>query len=166
MEKAKKRNKVSEYFRTVLYQIGLTPRRAVNSMIFLLVFSSLASICYILLLAGKSGTAFQTFLGSNPQSAVMFIISTVDFGLGYVLWNKKEELITRRKNFQAFSTFLLFSQLIVGNLVCVILAGISLYVSSQVKNDEGKYLSGAEITLFSISGLVYIFCVIILLRLR
>ncbi|WP_270775372.1 hypothetical protein [Ligilactobacillus acidipiscis] len=117
-------------------------------------------------MAGKSGTAFQTFLGSNPQSAVMFIISTVDFGLGYVLWNKKEELITRRKNFQAFSTFLLFSQLIVGNLVCVILAGISLYVSSQVKNDEGKYLSGAEITLFSISGLVYIFCVIILLRLR
>ena len=63
----------------------------------------------------------------------MFIISAIDFGLGYVLWNKREKLVTRRKNFQAVTFFLLLSQLIVGNLVCVILAVIALYVSSQVK---------------------------------
>lgn len=166
MEKVKKKNKVSEYLRTVLYQMGLTPRRAINSMIFLLVFSFLASICYILFLSSKSGTKFQTFLGANPQSAVMFIISAIDFGLGYVLWNKREKLVTRRKNFQAVTFFLLLSQLIVGNLVCVILAVIALYVSSQVKDDGGKYLSSAEIMLFSLSGLVYVFCAILLLRLR
>lgn len=96
----------------------------------------------------------------------MFIISAIDFGLGYVLWNKREKLVTRRKNFQAVTFFLLLSQLIVGNLVCVILAVIALYVSSQVKDDGGKYLSSAEIMLFSLSGLVYVFCAILLLRLR
>lgn len=166
MEKVKKKNKVGGYFSTVLHQIGLNPRRVVNSMIFLLVFSSLASICYILLQANGSGTSYQLFLTTSPQSAVMFIISAIDLGLGYVLWKKKEEVISNRKSFRAFNIFLLFSQLIVGNFVCVILAAISLYIATQVREEKESSLSSAEIALFIVCILMYLFCAFVLLKLR
>lgn len=112
-------------------------KKALNMYIAVLMIVPVFFFAYIGLALNLSHMGLQDFFDKSPITAVMFIVCLVDLVVAYVLFFKKNELISNRKNIIIVFTALTLFQLAVGNLVSLILGIIVLYLSKEiVLNDK------------------------------
>ncbi|RMC38666.1 MULTISPECIES: hypothetical protein [unclassified Lactobacillus] len=101
-------------------------------------------------------------LAKFPIISIEIIIAITDFLLGYYLWLKKDELIANPKNYHFFMLCQAVSQLMVGNILCLILAIFGLLrISSfkekyQAENKLIKNISVICLIAFSLCFVLFI----------
>ncbi len=166
MDKIRKSYKFSFHFRKLLKKMNFTPKRAINSTIFFLIFSAIANAVYVFLLANKEEESIKLFFKSNPQNTVMFIISATDFIVGYFLWINRAKITRQRKKFITINCFLLLTQILVGNFVNSVLALLSICIATQIEEDGDKLSYNYETLFLILCGLIYFFSFFVLMKLR
>jgi hypothetical protein len=111
-------------------------KKALNMYIAVLMIVPIVFFAYIGLALNLSQMGLRTYFDKSPISAVMFIVCLVDLIVAYVLFFKKTELVSDRKNVVTVFTALTLFQLAVGNLISLVLGIIVLYLSKDISSNK------------------------------
>lgn len=116
--------------------------------------------------AGLSHRSLPSLINREGMISVGIIIATLDFVLGYYLWLSRGKVLTDQRNYHFFMLCQVLSQLLVGNLICTVLALFGLYQAKQLELSDKENMATRIVKIFAGCMLViFIICSIALLLL-
>ncbi|MDD6720502.1 hypothetical protein [Lactobacillus porci] len=146
---------------------GLSPKRVVKIYTLILFF---APLLYLVLLEIRATAAKETifkFVASSPYMGVSLIVAAGDFLLGYLCWLNSGELLENRRSYVRFMKLQLWSQLLVGNWVCLLFAVLGLRrqgdVASKQEQERSQIVSLAYVV-FGLFAICFVFYLILVIK--
>lgn len=115
---------------------GLTPKRIMRIYTAILFFAPLLYILLIQLRASAARKMITDYVAASPSLTVSLIVAAGDFLLGYMCWIDGGTLLASRKQFGKFMKIQLWTQLIVGNWVCLFFAIFGLRQGKDLPEDS------------------------------
>ena len=95
------------------------------------------------------------------------IVAAGDFLLGYLCWLNSGELLENRHNYVRFMKLQLWSQLLVGNWVCLLFAVLGLRrqgdVASKQEQERSQIVSLAYV-IFGLFAICFVFYLILVIK--
>lgn len=120
----------------------------------------------LILNAGFSHQSVQALINKGAVTSVAVIIAILDFVLGYYLWLVRKSVLTDRRSYRFFMLCQVVSQLLVGNLLCGLLALLGLFQAKQRKLVSAPNLATRVVQIFaSMMLIIFIICSIALILL-
>ncbi|WP_155833142.1 hypothetical protein [Lactobacillus hamsteri] len=114
-------------------------------------------------------TSIQTMLTKEASISIAVIVAIVDFCLGYYLMISRKKVLTDRRSYHFFMGCQAIGQLLVGNIICLLLALFGMYQSKQLStrvNDEkaAKMMNIISLTVMIVFILCFVFLMLLELR--
>lgn len=90
----------------------------------------------IALRSGASGQSIRMMIMKQPMIAISTIVAIVDFILGYYMLLNRKQFLVNRQTYRFLMVSQMISQLLVGNLLCVVLAILGFYRAKSLKKTQ------------------------------
>lgn len=90
----------------------------------------------IALRGGASNQSIKMMIMKQPAVAIATIAAIVDFVLGYYLMLNKKQFLVNRQTYRFLMVSQLIGQVLVGNLLCGVLAILGMYKAKTFKKTQ------------------------------
>ncbi|ABX26798.1 hypothetical protein lhv_0639 [Lactobacillus helveticus DPC 4571] len=90
----------------------------------------------IALRGGASNQSIKMMIMKQPAVAIATIAAIVDFVLGYYLMLNKKQFLVNRQTYRFLMVSQLIGQVLVGNLLCGVLAILGMYKAKTLKKTQ------------------------------
>ena len=129
---------------------------------------SIAPLLFWALIAMRSGASrepIQSIIMKQPAVAIGTIIAIVDFVLGYYLLLNKKKFMVNRQTYRFFMVSQLIGQIVVGNLLCAVLAVLGMYKATALKKTQDN-VNPVIIAISIVSAVLLACCLVLILLLE
>ena len=129
---------------------------------------SIAPLLFWALIAMRSGASresIQSIIMKQSAVAIGTIIAIVDFVLGYYLLLNKKKFMVNRQTYRFFMVSQLIGQIVVGNLLCAVLAVLGMYKATALKKTQDN-VNPVIIAISIVSAVLLACCLVLILLLE
>lgn len=130
------KQKVENFFGRVTHNLSLDAKKIISWYSYILFVAPLLFWALIGMRSAASKQSMQMIITKQPAVAIGTIIAIVDFVLGYYLLMNKKKFLVNRQTYRMFMTSQLIAQIVVGNLICAILAILGMYQAKTLKKTQ------------------------------
>lgn len=143
----------------------LDAKKIINWYSYILFIAPLLFWALIAMRSGASRESIQSILSKQPVVAIGTIIAIVDFVLGYYLLLNKKKFMVNRQTYRFFMVSQLIGQIVVGNLLCAILAILGMYKATALKKTQDN-VNPVIIAISIASAVILAGCLVLILLLE
>lgn len=143
----------------------LDAKKIINWYSYILFIAPLLFWALIAMRSGASRESIQSIIMKQPVVAIGTIIAIVDFVLGYYLLLNKKKFMVNRQTYRFFMVSQLIGQIVVGNLLCAILAVLGMYRATALKKTQDN-VNPVIIAISIASAVILAGCLVLILLLE
>ena len=143
----------------------LDAKKIINWYSYILFIAPLLFWALIAMRSGASRESIQSIIMKQPVVAIGTIIAIVDFVLGYYLLLNKKKFMVNRQTYRFFMVTQLIGQIVVGNLLCAILAILGMYKATALKKTQDN-VNPVIIAISIASAVILAGCLVLILLLE
>ncbi len=143
----------------------LDAKKIINWYSYILFIAPLLFWALIAMRSGASRESIQSIIMKQPVVAIGTIIAIVDFVLGYYLLLNKKKFMVNRQTYRFFMVSQLIGQIVVGNLLCAILAILGMYKATALKKTQDN-VNPVIIAISIASAVILAGCLVLILLLE
>lgn len=143
----------------------LNAKKIINWYSYILFIAPLLFWALIAMRSGASRESIQSIIMKQPVVAIGTIIAIVDFVLGYYLLLNKKKFMVNRQTYRFFMVSQLIGQIVVGNLLCAILAVLGMYKATALKKTQDN-VNPVIIAISIASAVILAGCLVLILLLE
>ena len=143
----------------------LDAKKIINWYSYILFIAPLLFWALIAMRSGASRESIQSIFMKQPVVAIGTIIAIVDFVLGYYLLLNKKKFMVNRQTYRFFMVSQLIGQIVVGNLLCAILAVLGMYKATALKKTQDN-VNPVIIAISIASAVILAGCLVLILLLE
>lgn len=143
----------------------LDAKKIINWYSYILFIAPLLFWGLIAMRSGASRESIQSIIMKQPVVAIGTIIAIVDFVLGYYLLLNKKKFMVNRQTYRFFMVSQLIGQIVVGNLLCAILAVLGMYKATALKKTQDN-VNPVIIAISIASAVILAGCLVLILLLE
>lgn len=143
----------------------LDAKKIINWYSYILFIAPLLFWALIVMRSGASRESIQSIIMKQPVVAIGTIIAIVDFVLGYYLLLNKKKFMVNRQTYRFFMVSQLIGQIVVGNLLCAILAVLGMYKATALKKTQDN-VNPVIIAISIASAVILAGCLVLILLLE
>ncbi|KRK44807.1 hypothetical protein FC63_GL000640 [Lactobacillus amylovorus DSM 20531] len=143
----------------------LDAKKIINWYSYILFIAPLLFWALIAMRSGASRESIQSIIMKQPVVAIGTIIAIVDFVLGYYLLLNKKKFMVNRQTYRFFMVSQLIGQIVVGNLLCAILAVLGMYKATALKKTQDN-VNPVIIAISIASAVILVGCLVLILLLE
>lgn len=143
----------------------LNAKKIINWYSYILFIAPLLFWALIAMRSGASRESIQSIIMKQPVVAIGTIIAIVDFVLGYYLLLNKKKFMVNRQTYRFFMVSQLIGQIVVGNLLCAILAILGMYKATALKKTQDN-VNPVIIAISIASAVILAGCLVLILLLE
>lgn len=143
----------------------LDAKKIINWYSYILFIAPLLFWALIAMRSGASRESIQSIIMKQPVVAIGTIIAIVDFVLGYYLLLNKKKFMVNRQTYRFFMVSQLIGQIVVGNLLCAILAVLGMYKATVLKKTQDN-VNPVIIAISIASAVILAGCLVLILLLE
>ncbi|MGN1272425.1 MAG: hypothetical protein ACI4T3_04770 [Lactobacillus sp.] len=159
------KQKVENFFGRMTQSMHLDAKKIISWYSYVLFIAPLFFWALIAMRGGASRQSIQSIIMKQPAVAIGTIIAILDFVLGYYLLLNKKKFMVNRQTYRFFMVSQLIGQLVVGNLLCAILAVLGMYKSAALKKTQDN-VSPLIMAISIVSAILFIGCFALVLLLE
>lgn len=157
------KQKVENFFGRMTQSMHLDAKKIISWYSYILSIAPLLFWALIAMRSGASRESIQSIIMKQPAVAIGTIIAIVDFVLGYYLLLNKKKFMVNRQTYRFFMVSQLIGQIVVGNLLCAVLAVLGMYKATALKKTQDNV--NPVIIAISIVSVVLLACCLVLILL-
>lgn len=131
-------SKINNFVISFLDRAHLDTRKILTTYIYALILIPLFFGSFIILTSSIAKQNINVVLNNTPLIAIDMIVALTDFIMGYYIWLKKDLILKHEGNYRFLMFSQAISQLMVGNIFCLILA---LFGIIRINEQSGKLKS-------------------------
>lgn len=143
----------------------LDAKKIISWYSYILFIAPLLFWALIAMRSGASSESIQSIIMKQPAVAIGTIIAIVDFVLGYYLLLNKKKFMVNRQTYRFFMVSQLIGQIVVGNLLCAILAVLGMYKATALKKTQDN-VNPVIIAISVVSAVLLACCLVLILLLE
>lgn len=143
----------------------LDAKKIINWYSYILFIAPLLFWALIAMRSGASRESIQSIIMKQPVVAIGTIIAIIDFVLGYYLLLNKKKFMVNRQTYRFFMVSQLIGQIVVGNLLCAILAILGMYKATALKKTQDN-VNPVIIAISIASAVILAGCLVLILLLE
>ena len=143
----------------------LDAKKIINWYSYILFIAPLLFWALIAMRSGASRESIQSIIMKQPVVAIGTIIAIIDFVLGYYLLLNKKKFMVNRQTYRFFMVSQLIGQIVVGNLLCAILAVLGMYKATALKKTQDN-VNPVIIAISIASAVILAGCLVLILLLE
>jgi len=124
---------------------------------------------FIVFASSMTKQTINVFLNATPLVAIDMIVAISDFIMGYYIWLKRDLILERKGNYRFLMFSQIISQLMVGNLFCVVLALFGMIRISDQPNSieaQSNFIKVPALIFLTIFGFCLVLTISIFIRNR
>ncbi|GAA0037746.1 hypothetical protein EFR95_05780 [Lactobacillus amylovorus] len=159
------KQKVENFFGRMTQSMYLDAKKIINWYSYILFIAPLLFWALIAMRSGASRESIQSIIMKQPVVAIGTIIAIVDFVLGYYLLLNKKKFMVNRQTYRFFMVSQLIGQIVVGNLLCAILAVLGMYKATALKKTQDN-VNPVIIAISIASAVILAGCLVLILLLE
>ncbi|ATO53625.1 hypothetical protein LA20531_08505 [Lactobacillus amylovorus DSM 20531] len=159
------KQKVENFFGRMTQSMYLDAKKIINWYSYILFIAPLLFWALIAMRSGASRESIQSIIMKQPVVAIGTIIAIVDFVLGYYLLLNKKKFMVNRQTYRFFMVSQLIGQIVVGNLLCAILAVLGMYKATALKKTQDN-VNPVIIAISIASAVILVGCLVLILLLE
>lgn len=130
------KQKVANFFGRVTRDLSLDTNKIISWYSYILFVAPLLFWALIGLRSAASRQSMRMIIVKQPAVAIGVIIAIVDFMLGYFLLLNKKKFLANRQTYRLLMVSQLVGQIVVGNLLCAVLAILGMYKANALKKTQ------------------------------
>lgn len=163
---SKSKGRMSGFLARFLRNAHLDAPRILRWYSYILFFVPLVFWAMLAFNAQLSKQSLFDIIRKQGTVSIAIIVTILDFLVGYYLWISRGKVLTDRKSYHFFMGCQAIGQLLVGNIICVILALFGMYQSKQLTLTVTNEKNNLIMNIVSVAMLViFIICSIALILL-
>lgn len=143
----------------------LDAKKIISWYSYILFIAPLLFWALIAMRSGASRESIQSIIMKQSAVAIGTIIAIVDFVLGYYLLLNKKKFMVNRQTYRFFMVSQLIGQIVVGNLLCAILAVLGMYKATALKKTQDN-VNPVIIAISVVSAVLLACCLVLILLLE
>lgn len=128
-------SKINNFVISFLDRAHLDTKKILTTYIYALILIPLFFGSFIFLTSSIAKQNINVVLNNTPLIAIDMIVALTDFIMGYYIWLKKDLILEYEGNYHFLMFTQAISQLMVGNIFCLILA---LFGIIRINEQTGK----------------------------
>lgn len=128
-------SKINNFVISLLDRAHLDTKKILTTYIYALILIPLFFGSFIILTSSVAKQNINVVLNNTPLIAIDMIVALTDFIMGYYIWLKKDLILKHEGNYHFLMFSQAISQLMVGNIFCLILA---LFGIIRINEQSGK----------------------------
>ena len=130
------KRKVGDFIDRITENMHLNAKKILAWYSYVLFIAPLWFWAMIVLRSGASGQSIRMMIMKQPMIAISTIVAIVDFILGYYMLLNRKQFLVNRQTYRFLMVSQMISQLLVGNLLCVVLAILGCYKAKALKKTQ------------------------------
>lgn len=148
------RGKFSNLLDRIAKAVHLSAEKAIKWYAYILFLIPIAFWLMIEMRVLSKGQSWAVML-KQPAVAIGTVVAIVDFMVGYYLLLRRQDFLASYKNYRFFMIWQAIGQILVGNIICFVLALIGMHEAKSL--DTGT--RSLTVTMVSVvSGLLLLLC--------
>ncbi|MBW7987306.1 hypothetical protein [Lactobacillus helveticus] len=159
------KQKVENFFDRMTRSMNLDTKKILSWYSYVLFIAPLLFWALIALRGGASNQSIKMMIMKQPAVAIATIAAIVDFVLGYYLMLNKKQFLVNRQTYRFFMVSQLIGQILVGNLLCGVLAILGMYKAKTLKKMQDN-ISPIVIAISLVAAVLLALCFMLILLLE
>lgn len=145
--------------------MNLDTKKILSWYSYVLFIAPLLFWALIALRGGASNQSIKMMIMKQPAVAIVTIAAIVDFVLGYYLMLNKKQFLVNRQTYRFLMVSQLIGQVLVGNLLCGVLAILGMYKAKTLKKRQDN-ISPIVIVISLVAAVLLALCFMLILLLE
>lgn len=145
--------------------MNLDTKKILSWYSYVLFIAPLLFWALIALRGGASNQSIKMMIMKQPAVAIAAIAAIVDFVLGYYLMLNKKQFLVNRQTYRFLMVSQLIGQVLVGNLLCGVLAILGMYKAKTLKKTQDN-ISPIVIAISLVAAVLLALCFMLILLLE
>lgn len=145
--------------------MNLDTKKILSWYSYVLFIAPLLFWALIALRGGASNQLIKMMIMKQPAVAIAAIAAIVDFVLGYYLMLNKKQFLVNRQTYRFLMVSQLIGQVLVGNLLCGVLAILGMYKAKTLKKTQDN-ISPIVIAISLVAAVLLALCFMLILLLE
>lgn len=159
------KQKVENFFDRMTRSMNLDTKKILSWYSYVLFIAPLLFWALIALRGGASNQSIKMMIMKQPAVAIAAIAAIVDFVLGYYLMLNKKQFLVNRQTYRFLMVSQLIGQVLVGNLLCGVLAILGMYKAKTLKKRQDN-ISPIVIAISLVAAVLLALCFMLILLLE
>ncbi|MBW8014289.1 hypothetical protein E0712_07675 [Lactobacillus helveticus] len=159
------KQKVENFFDRMTRSMNLDTKKILSWYSYVLFIAPLLFCALIALRGGASNQSIKMMIMKQPAVAIAAIAAIVDFVLGYYLMLNKKQFLVNRQTYRFLMVSQLIGQVLVGNLLCGVLAILGMYKAKTLKKTQDN-ISPIVIAISLVAAVLLALCFMLILLLE
>lgn len=159
------KQKVENFFDRMTRGMNLDTKKILSWYSYVLFIAPLLFWALIALRGGASNQSIKMMIMKQPAVAIAAIAAIVDFVLGYYLMLNKKQFLVNRQTYRFLMVSQLIGQVLVGNLLCGVLAILGMYKAKTLKKTQDN-ISPIVIAISLVAAVLLALCFMLILLLE
>lgn len=159
------KQKVENFFDRMTRSMNLDTKKILSWYSYVLFIAPLLFWALIALRGGASNQSIKVMIMKQPAVAIVTIAAIVDFVLGYYLMLNKKQFLVNRQTYRFLMVSQLIGQVLVGNLLCGVLAILGMYKAKTLKKRQDN-ISPIVIAISLVAAVLLALCFMLILLLE
>ena len=160
-------SKINNFVISFLDRAHLDTKKILTTYIYALILIPLFFGSFIVLTSSVAKQNINVVLNNTPLIAIDMIVALTDFIMGYYIWLKKDLILKHEGNYRFLMFTQAISQLMVGNIFCLILALfgiIRIYEQSGKLKCQSNFINVPAVIFLTIFGFCLVLTISIFIR--
>ncbi|WP_294891163.1 hypothetical protein [uncultured Lactobacillus sp.] len=160
-------SKINNFVISFLDRAHLDTKKILTTYIYALILIPLFFGSFIVLTSSVAKQNINVVLNNTPLIAIDMIVALTDFIMGYYIWLKKDLILKHEGNYRFLMFTQAISQLMVGNIFCLILALfgiIRIYEQSGKLKCQSNFIKVPAVIFLTIFGFCLVLTISIFIR--
>ena len=160
-------SKINNFVISFLNRAHLDTKKILTTYIYALILIPLFFGSFIVLTSSVAKQNINVVLNNTPLIAIDMIVALTDFIMGYYIWLKKDLILKHEGNYRFLMFTQAISQLMVGNIFCLILALfgiIRIYEQSGKLKCQSNFIKVPAVIFLTIFGFCLVLTISIFIR--
>lgn len=132
------KQKVANFIGRMTQSMHLDTKKILTWYSYILFIAPLLFWALIAMRSAASGQTLRMIIMKQPAVAIATIIAIVDFVLGYYLLLNKQKVLINRQTYRFVMVSQMLGQMLVGNLLCVVLAILGVYRAKALPKTQAS----------------------------
>ncbi|NRN76439.1 hypothetical protein [Lactobacillus helveticus] len=159
------KQKVENFFDRMTRSMNLDTKKILSWYSYVLFIAPLLFWALIALRGGALNQSIKMMIMKQPAVAIATIAAIVDFVLGYYLMLNKKQFLVNRQTYRFLMVSQLIGQVLVGNLLCGVLAILGMYKAKTLKKTQ-ENISPIVIAISLVAAVLLALCFMLILLLE
>lgn len=159
------KQKVENFFDRMTRSMNSDTKKILSWYSYVLFIAPLLFWALIALRGGASNQSIKIMIMKQPAVAIATIAAIVDFVLGYYLMLNKKQFLVNRQTYRFLMVSQLIGQVLVGNLLCGVLAILGMYKAKTLKKTQDN-ISPIVIAISLVAAVLLALCFMLILLLE